>query len=53
MTEHAFLPVVKVHWYGEGIYEIHLDREGIEFTPGDCFALYAGNHSPHRLAYDE
>jgi ferredoxin-NADP reductase len=48
MTEHAFLPVVKVHWYGEGIYEIHLDRKGIEFTPGDCFALFAADQKASR-----
>ena len=48
MTEHAFLPVRAVQWYGEGIYEIQLEREGIEFVPGDCFALFAADQKASR-----
>ena len=48
MTEHEFLPVRSVQWYGKGIYEIQLERNGIEFVPGDCFALFAGDHKASR-----
>ncbi len=36
------LPVREVRWHGDGIYELELDRRAVEFTPGDCLALYEG-----------
>lgn len=48
ITEHIFLPVKALQWYGTGIYEIQLERQGVEFTPGDCFALFARDQKASR-----
>ena len=48
MTEHHYLPVREIRWFGAGIYELRLDRRGIAFTPGDCFALFAGDQQASR-----
>jgi ferredoxin/flavodoxin---NADP+ reductase len=28
-------------WHGEGVYEIELERNGLQFVPGDCVAIFA------------
>lgn len=33
-------PVIEVRPYGPDLYELALDRNGMEFTPGDCVAIY-------------
>ncbi len=34
------LTVKSVEWPASGIYQLNLERRGIEFTPGDCLAVY-------------
>lgn len=36
-TEHT---VIEVRPYGPDLFELTLDRNGMEFTPGDCVAVY-------------
>jgi len=33
--------VRSVTWYGQDVFELALERDGLEFAPGDCLALYA------------
>ena len=35
------LNVLRVEWHGEGIFSLFLERKDLQFTPGDCLALYA------------
>jgi ferredoxin-NADP reductase len=37
------LAVRGVRWFGTGIFEMELEREGLLFTPGDCVALFAAD----------
>lgn len=32
--------VLETRWFGEHIYEIRLERNGLAFTPGDCVAIF-------------
>jgi len=32
--------VIEVTWYSDGIYRLCLERNGLEFQPGDCVALF-------------
>jgi ferredoxin-NADP reductase len=34
------LTVAGVHWHCDGIFEIVFERNGLEFVPGDCLALF-------------
>ncbi len=45
------LVVHHVHWLSPDIFELALQRSGLEFTPGDCLALYHGAESrPYSIA---
>lgn len=46
MTE--YLTVKNIVWYGEGIFEIRFERNGIEFVPGDCIALFSAEGKESR-----
>ena len=43
-----YLKVHGVVWHSDGIFEIQFDRGEIEFTPGDCLALFAGDSKTSR-----
>ena len=42
------LTVERVHWYSGGVFEIQFQRNGIEFFPGDCLALFAADETTSR-----
>ncbi len=46
MTE--VLTVRNVHWYSDGIFGIAFERDGIEFVPGDCLALFGADEQTSR-----
>lgn len=35
-----FLKVYHTEWHSDGIFEIQFERRGLDFTPGDCLALF-------------
>jgi ferredoxin-NADP reductase len=35
--------VLETHWYGTGIFELVLERNGVTFRPGDCVALFGAD----------
>ncbi|HMP88986.1 MAG TPA: FAD-binding oxidoreductase [Kiritimatiellia bacterium] len=37
------LTVRDMRWFGSDVFELSLDRGGLEFTPGDCLALFAAD----------
>ena len=45
-------PVVAVQWHSETIYELVLQREGLEFAPGDCVSITtaSGVSRPYSIA---
>jgi len=42
------LTVAGVRWHGDGIFEISFERGALEFTPGDCVALFGEDGSCSR-----
>lgn len=46
MLAGEFKEVMKVRdlrWFGQDVFELSLEREGLDFTPGDCLALFAAD----------
>ncbi len=43
-----YLTVDRVQTHSEGVFEIAFDRGGIEFTPGDCLALFGEDEKTSR-----
>jgi ferredoxin-NADP reductase len=43
-----FLTVEDVRMHSDGVFEMVLDRGDIDFTPGDCLALFAGDEKTSR-----
>jgi ferredoxin-NADP reductase len=43
-----FLKVEDVEWHSDDIYELRLLRNGISFSPGDCFALHGADEKVSR-----
>jgi len=46
MTPESFdecLTVTGIRWFGEGVFELSLARQGLVFSPGDCLALFAAD----------
>lgn len=45
------LAVQEVRWHSDGVFELRLERNGLEFTPGDCLALFREKASrPYSVA---
>jgi hypothetical protein len=42
------LTVTGVHWHSEGIFEISFERNGVDFIPGDCIALFGEDATTSR-----
>jgi len=43
-----YLSVHHIEWHSDGIFELQLEREGVDFEPGDCVALYAADGKTSR-----
>ena len=37
------MTVRNLRWFGSEVFEIAFERDGLEFTPGDCLALFAAD----------
>jgi ferredoxin--NADP+ reductase len=35
--------VLGLRWHGPGVYEISLERNGLQFVPGDCVAIFGAD----------
>ena len=42
------LPVHNVEWHGSGIFELQLERDEVDFLPGDCMALFGEDRRTSR-----
>lgn len=43
LIHNEMMTVHSVRWFGQEVFEIALEREGLVFMPGDCLALFAAD----------
>lgn len=50
--EYSSHPVVEVRLFGASLFELVVERNGLEFTPGDCVAIYTAEDKsrPYSIA---